>query len=200
MINLWNANEAHIGRTVGLASIMNAIGLPTFMDTRELHNRPSEFALKIGNGTTAYLTTLSILYPLKRPIASECRCRLLRRRRRGRLATQGPSGQLRRDNETAVVSEQAVAAVWDYLRNEKGSPCVVLPTGSGKTPVIAEMCRQVLEWGGRVVVLAHVKELLAQAADKLRRFVNPDDIGLYSAGLNERTTDKPIVVAGIQSV
>ncbi len=96
--------------------------------------------------------------------------------------------------------EQAVAAVWDYLRNEKGSPCVVLPTGSGKTPVIAEMCRQVLEWGGRVVVLAHVKELLAQAADKLRRFVNPDDIGLYSAGLNERTTDKPIVVAGIQSV
>ena len=97
--------------------------------------------------------------------------------------------------------EQAVAAVWDYLRSTKeGAPCVVLPTGSGKTFVIAELCRQVVEWGGRALVLAHVKELLEQTADKLTKCVDPALVGIYSAGLNERATSTPIVVAGIQSV
>ena len=97
--------------------------------------------------------------------------------------------------------EQAVSAVWDYLRSTKdGAPCVVLPTGSGKTFVIAELCRQVVEWGGRALVLAHVKELLEQTADKLTRCVAPELVGIYSAGLNERATSTPIVVAGIQSV
>ncbi len=97
--------------------------------------------------------------------------------------------------------EQAVSAVWDYLRSTKdGAPCVVLPTGSGKTFVIAELCRQVVEWGGRALVLAHVKELLEQTADKLTKYVDPALVGIYSAGLNERATSTPIVVAGIQSV
>ncbi|MBR4752207.1 MAG: DEAD/DEAH box helicase, partial [Thermoguttaceae bacterium] len=96
--------------------------------------------------------------------------------------------------------EQAVSAVWDYLRTQDGAPCVVLPTGSGKTHVIAELCRQVVAWGGRAIVLAHVKELLEQTADKLTRFVDPSIVGIYSAGLKERTTATPIVVAGIQSV
>lgn len=96
--------------------------------------------------------------------------------------------------------EQAVLAVWDFLRSEDEAPCVVLPTGSGKTRVIAELCRQVVEWGGRALVLAHVKELLEQCASTLSTFVAPDIVGVYSAGLNERTTETPIVVAGIQSV
>lgn len=96
--------------------------------------------------------------------------------------------------------QQAVDAVWDYLRHKDGAPCVVLPTGSGKTHVIAELCRQVVAWGGRAVVLAHVKELLQQTTDKLALCVDPDLVGVYSAGLDERTTHTPIVVAGIQSV
>lgn len=97
--------------------------------------------------------------------------------------------------------KQAVEAVWDYLRSTKeGAPCVVLPTGSGKTFVIAELCRQVVEWGGRALVLAHVKELLEQTAEKLAAMVDGNTVGLYSAGLGERTTSTPIVVAGIQSV
>lgn len=96
--------------------------------------------------------------------------------------------------------EQAVNAVWNYLRTESGSPCVVLPTGSGKTYVIAELCRQVVEWGGRAIVLAHVKELLEQSRKALTSVVDPTLVGVYSAGLDERTTDAAIVVAGIQSV
>ena len=96
--------------------------------------------------------------------------------------------------------KQAVEAVWDYFRNKDGAPCVVLPTGSGKTYVIAELCRQVVAWGGRALVLAHVKELLAQSSEKLRGVVDSNLVGIYSAGMNERTTSTPIIVAGIQSV
>ena len=54
--------------------------------------------------------------------------------------------------------EEAVNATLDYFRSVKdGAACVVLPTGSGKTHVIAELCRQVVGWGGRAIVLAHVR-------------------------------------------
>ena len=96
--------------------------------------------------------------------------------------------------------KQAVAAVWDYLNTQDGAPCVVLPTGSGKTHVIAEMCRAVVAKGGRALVLAHVKELLQQTATKLGEYVEPSLVGIYSAGLNERAVDTAIVVGGIQSV
>lgn len=95
---------------------------------------------------------------------------------------------------------QAVEAVWDYFKEKDGAPCVVLPTGSGKTFVIAELARLVVQYGGRVLILAHVKELLTQTSEKLRNVVDPNLVGVYSAGLNERTTETPIVVAGIQSV
>ena len=79
----------------------------------------------------------------------------------------------------------------------------VVHHNSGKTPVIAAMCRDaVQQWGGRVLILAHVKELLEQAVDKLHAMA-PDlwhQIGVYSAGLKSRDTEHPIIVAGIQSV
>jgi DNA repair protein RadD len=49
-------------------------------------------------------------------------------------------------------------------------------------------------------VLAHVKELLQQAADKLQAVCPDIPVGVYSAGLRSRETDKAVIVAGIQSV
>lgn len=48
------------------------------------------------------------------------------------------------------------------------SALIVLPTGTGKTVVFADIARRVVERGGRVLVLAHRSELLDQAAGKLR--------------------------------
>jgi DNA repair protein RadD len=97
----------------------------------------------------------------------------------------------------------AVSAVYDHLRQRDDHPCVVIPTAGGKTPVMATICRDaVTQWDGRVLILAHVKELLEQAVDKLHTMA-PDlwnRIGVYSAGLKSRDTDHPIIVAGIQSV
>ncbi|MCG3128280.1 MAG: hypothetical protein CHACPFDD_03158 [Phycisphaerae bacterium] len=96
---------------------------------------------------------------------------------------------------------EAVAAVYDHLRSRDDSPCVVIPTAGGKTPVMATICRDAVQrWGGRVLILAHVKELLEQAAEKLH-LVAPDlPVGIYSAGLKRRDLGYAITIAGIQSV
>jgi len=105
--------------------------------------------------------------------------------------------------ELRPYQREAVDAVYSHLRQRDDNPCVVLPTASGKTLVFAAICRDVVSrWDGRVLVLAHVKELLEQAVDKLHATA-PDlwmRIGVYSAGMKSRDTEHPIIVAGIQSV
>ena len=94
---------------------------------------------------------------------------------------------------------QANDAVWKYLAEKQGNPVVVLPTGAGKSLLIALLIRQALEFGGRVVVLAHRKELLQQNADEIRALIPGVDVGIYSAGLKSREIHNAVVVAGIQS-
>ncbi len=97
--------------------------------------------------------------------------------------------------------QEAVDAVYQHLRQRDDNPCVVIPTAGGKTPLMATICRDaVLQWGGRVLILAHVKELLEQSAATLSRISDNLDVGVYSAGLKRRDTDNPVVVAGIQSI
>jgi DNA repair protein RadD len=72
---------------------------------------------------------------------------------------------------------------------------------SGKTPVMATICRDAVQtWNGRVLVLAHVKELLQQSVDKLKQVCPDLKVGVYSAGLKRRDTEHAVIVAGIQSV
>ena len=96
---------------------------------------------------------------------------------------------------------ESVQAAWDFLRTAPGNPVICLPTGAGKSLVIGELCREAVErWGGRVIVLAHRKELLQQNAAKIRAAAPGLDVGIYSAGLDLRDTDHAVIVAGIQSV
>lgn len=96
---------------------------------------------------------------------------------------------------------EAVDAVYAHLRQRDDNPVVVIPTGGGKTPVMATLCDDaVTRWNGRVLVLAHVKELLEQTAGTLNRMAPQLHVGLYSAGLKRRDTEHPVIVAGIQSV
>ena len=94
-----------------------------------------------------------------------------------------------------------VDAVYAHLRNREDNPCAVVPTAGGKTPIMATICRDaVTQWQGRVLILAHVKELLEQTADKLRVVCPEVNFGIYSAGLKRRDTTHPVIVAGIQSI
>jgi len=103
--------------------------------------------------------------------------------------------------ELRPYQRQAVDAVYRFLRTRDDNPCVVIPTAGGKTPVMATICRDAVQlWSGRVLILAHVKELLEQAAEKLC-IVAPDlPVGIYSAGLKRRDLGYAVTIAGIQSV
>lgn len=95
----------------------------------------------------------------------------------------------------------AVNAVYDYMRKSDLNPCVVLPTGAGKSIVIAKIVTDAVTlWQGRCLILAHVKELLEQNAAKIAALCPEIDIGIFSAGLNSRNTKERVIVAGIQSV
>ena len=103
--------------------------------------------------------------------------------------------------ELRPYQQAAVDAVYNHLRTRDDNPCVVLPTGTGKSVVIAKIVRDaVSQWNGRVLILAHVKELLEQNAGKIEAFCPDIPIGVYSAGLKSRDTQESIIVAGIQSV
>lgn len=93
---------------------------------------------------------------------------------------------------------QACSAVIDALRSGL-NPVVQLPTGSGKSACIADVAGGIANNGGKVVVLAHVQELLVQNEGAYRRFTNRTDNAVYSAGLN-RTEIGGVTFAGIQSV
>ena len=102
--------------------------------------------------------------------------------------------------ELRLYQKDAVEAVYRHLRAKDNNPVVVIPTGGGKTPVLATIIRDAIgQWNGRVLLLTHVKELLTQAEEKLRLIAGDIDLGLYSAGLGRKEPDHKCVLAGIQS-
>jgi len=96
--------------------------------------------------------------------------------------------------------QEAHDSVWDYLRNQSGSPLVVLPTGAGKSLVIAMLVEQARKYDARVIVLQHRKELIQQNAEKIQILLPGIPIGINSAGLRRHSFDQDVICAGIQSV
>lgn len=85
--------------------------------------------------------------------------------------------------------QEAVDAVYEHLRSRDDNPCVVIPTGGGKTPCMATICHDAVKrWNGRVLVLAHVKELLDQTATTLSRIAPDLDIQRDCAGVTQPMT------------
>lgn len=99
--------------------------------------------------------------------------------------------------------QQAVNSVYQWFsQNKEGNPLIVLPTGSGKSVVIAEIIRSAMEMdrSQRFIVTAHVKELIKQNAEKLQILWGGAPIGLYSAGLGLKQPRHSVVFGGIQSI
>lgn len=89
----------------------------------------------------------------------------------------------------------SVKAVIHYFRQHATPAVIVLPTGAGKSLVIAELARLAK---GRVLVLAHVKELVEQNHAKYEGYGLKGAI--FSAGLGRKETDQQVVFASVQSV
>lgn len=84
----------------------------------------------------------------------------------------------------------------------EGNPCMVLPTGAGKSHIVAALCKDALQqWPEtKVLMLTHVKELIAQNAEKMREHWKNAPLGIYSSSLKKKQLGEPITFAGIQSV
>ena len=88
----------------------------------------------------------------------------------------------------------AVTATLKHFRKTNESAVIVLPTGSGKSLVIAELARLA---NGKILVLTHVKELVEQNHQKYESY--DLEAGIYSAGLKQKNTDLQVTFASIQS-
>jgi DNA repair protein RadD len=98
--------------------------------------------------------------------------------------------------------EMATQAVFDYFATKFGNPIVALPTGTGKSIVIADLLEKILRQypRSRIICLTHVKELIVQNYGKLLNLWPNAPAGVNSAGLRQRDTVQPIIFAGIASV
>lgn len=86
------------------------------------------------------------------------------------------------------------AILRDY--EQPGNSLVILPTGSGKSVVIADAVHKINK---NALILQPSKEILEQNANKLRNYVDYREIGIYSASFNKRQIRK-FTFATIQSI
>lgn len=91
--------------------------------------------------------------------------------------------------------QEAVDATLAWFRRHTEPAAIVLPTGAGKSLVIAELARLAR---GRVLVLAHVKELVAQNHAKYCALGLEADI--FAAGLQRKESHGKVVFGSVQSV
>ena len=75
--------------------------------------------------------------------------------------------------------------------NSGGAPCLVSPTGSGKTVMLAEITRLYREWSYQVILAAHRNEIIKQLAASCSKHCG-EPVGFYTA--NRMTEDRGIMV------
>ena len=95
----------------------------------------------------------------------------------------------------------AVDSIYQYFAVQTGNPILAMPTGTGKSVVIAEFCKQVLVAypGQKILVATHVKELIEQNHQKLIDHWPTAPAGIYSASVGRRDF-APINFVGIGTV
>jgi DNA repair protein RadD len=91
--------------------------------------------------------------------------------------------------------QEAVDNTLKYFQKKRDPALIILPTGAGKSLVIAELARIAR---GRVLILAHVKELVEQNYLKYKSYGL--EAGIYSAGLGKKDFEQKAIFGSVQSV
>jgi len=91
--------------------------------------------------------------------------------------------------------QEAVDATLKHFRKSNEAAVIVLPTGAGKSLVIAELARLARR---KILVLTHVKELVEQNHAKYQSYGLRG--GIFSAGLKRRESQHQVTFASVQSV
>lgn len=99
--------------------------------------------------------------------------------------------------------QEALDALYAHIASEpEVNPCIVLPTGAGKSLVMAWMCHDWIKGYPpfRACVLAHRKELVEQNSAEFIGVAPWADVGVYQAALGKRDMNSAITFAGIDSI
>lgn len=100
--------------------------------------------------------------------------------------------------------QEAISATLDFLISSGAGkhPVIAMPTGTGKSHVIAGIIKQFSDFYPRTrwMMLTHDKRLIEQNAEKLISMQPNVPLGIYSFGLRQKDTMHPIIYGGIQSV
>jgi DNA repair protein RadD len=98
--------------------------------------------------------------------------------------------------------QAAITAIYGYFQTHTGNPLVVIPTAGGKSLVMASFIEGVLKaWPDqRILIVTHVRELIAQNHAEMIGLWPDAPAGIYSAGLGKREAQAQILFAGIQSI
>ncbi|WP_241651565.1 DEAD/DEAH box helicase family protein [Pseudoalteromonas sp. PS5] len=91
--------------------------------------------------------------------------------------------------------KEAVTNTLVHFRKSNDSAVIVLPTGAGKSLVIAELAKLAKH---KILVLTHVKELVEQNAQKYKSYGLQASI--FSAGLKEKSLQHQVTFASVQSL
>jgi DNA repair protein RadD len=99
--------------------------------------------------------------------------------------------------------QQAVDDLWQWFQDgNEGNPCLVMPTGSGKSHVVARICQDAVEaWPGtRILMLTHNKELVEQNFEKLLDHWPNAPCGICCASMGKSDLGEPVTFATVGSV
>jgi DNA repair protein RadD len=98
---------------------------------------------------------------------------------------------------------EAVETIYSAFENRENFTLIQAATGSGKTVIFCHLIRKILSECSyaRIAVIAHRRELIMQARDKMLK-VDPDaDIGIACSSLEKKkTVDKNITIGTIQTL
>ncbi|MEI6258512.1 MAG: DEAD/DEAH box helicase [Deltaproteobacteria bacterium] len=98
--------------------------------------------------------------------------------------------------------EDVLKVIWDAIPTDQFI-LIQAATGAGKTLIFSELIKRLLtQWPNiRIGILAHRRELITQAQDKLLKTWPEAPIGIACASIsNDIDTDKPVVIGSIQTL
>lgn len=97
---------------------------------------------------------------------------------------------------------ESLDALYRYWEVGGGNGLLVLPTGAGKSLVLASLVKELLEKFPhfRIGVVTHSRELITQNFGEILRIWPAAPVGIYSAGVGRRDARAKVLFCGVQSV